>query len=362
MHHSPEQNRDLQGKTVLVTGATGLLGSNLVKELSRRGARVRGLVRSPEKAQRFLADVALELVQGDMRAVDGFAAALKGCAAVFHTAAYFREYYRPGSHAAELDAVNIRGTLALMGAAEAAGVECFVHTSSSGTIGQKPDGGPGDEDTPASAAHLKNGYFKSKVDGDREIQAFAAASSMRVIEILPGWMWGPGDAAPTAAGQLALDFVRRKIPIVPSGGTNTVDARDVAQAMVQAYAKAEHGARFIVAGEFQSLEQILETLASLTKVPAPRLHLPYALVMTFAFFEELRAKLTNGPLLISREAISLMHAKPTVSSARAQRELGSSFRPLTETLRDVLTWYEKHGFIEPSQLPGELARAGAAVR
>jgi dihydroflavonol-4-reductase len=131
---------------------------------------------------------------------------------------------------------------------------------------------------------------------------------------------------------------------------------------VQAYAKAEHGARFIVAGEFQSLEQILETLASLTKVPAPRLHLPYALVMTFAFFEELRAKLTNGPLLISREAISLMHAKPTVSSARAQRELGASFRPLTETLRDVLTWYEKHGFIEPSQLPGELARAGAAVR
>jgi dihydroflavonol-4-reductase len=359
MHHSPQQIPSLQGKTVFVTGATGMLGSNLVRELAARGARVRGLVRSTEKAERFLADVAFEPVQGDMRNVAALAPSLQGCVAVFHTAAYFREYYQPGSHDDELHAINVRGTLALMHAADAAGVECFVHTSSSGTIGQKPDGGPGDEDTPPSAAHLKNGYFRSKVDGDREIHAFAPTRGMRVIEILPGWMWGPGDAAPTGAGQLLLDFVHRKVPIMPEGGTNVVDPRDVAQAMLAAQAQAAHAARFIVAGEFRSIEQILHALAALTHIPAPRLRLPYPVVMTYAFFEELRAKLTGSPLLISREAIALMHAKPTVSSARAQRELGATFRPLEETLRDSLAWYEKHGFIERSMLPVRLSEARA---
>ena len=172
MHHSSEQTLSLQGARVLVTGATGMLGSNLVRELVRRGAHVRGLVRSPEKARRYLADVAFEPIVGDMQQVSGFAAALEGCSAVFHTAAYFREYYQPGSHAAALEAINVQGTLELMRAADAAGVSCFVHTSSSGTIGIKPGGAPGDEDTPPSAAQLDNGYFRSKVEGDRQIHAF----------------------------------------------------------------------------------------------------------------------------------------------------------------------------------------------
>ena len=347
MPHSSQNKALAQGDLVFVTGATGLLGSNLVRELVARGLRVRGLVRSPEKAQRFLADAgdAFEPVVGDMQRVADFAAKLAGCAVVFHTAAYFREYYQPGSHEDALDAINIQGTLALMQAADEARVPCFVHTSSSGTIGRKPDGSPGDEDTPASAQQLKNGYFRSKVDGDRKIAAFQPESAMRVVEILPGWMWGPGDAAPTAAGQLVLDYLARKIPIIPDGGASTVDARDVANAMIASVSRARHGERYIVAGTFRTLAEDLAELERRSGVRGPRLRVPYALQLAFAAFEELRARLTGGALLVSRAGLEVIHARHAVSSAKAERELGATFRPFSQTLDDSIAWYRAHGFI-----------------
>lgn len=343
MDHSSRTDANTQPELVLVTGATGMLGSNLVRALVAQGYRVRGLCRSPEKARRFLADAQCEIIQGDMRDVAGFAHALAGCSTVFHTAAYFREYYRPGDHSQELDAINVQGTLALMRAADAAGVRCFVHTSSSGAVGMKPDGSPGDEGTQAGEEQLQNGYFRSKVEGDRQIHAFTPQRGMRVIEVLPGFMFGPGDAAPTASGQLVLDFLAKKIPIIPEGGTNMVDARDVAAAMITCSQRAPHAARYIVGGESLTLEQVLRSLEQITGVRGPRLRLPFAMVLAFAWFEELRARLTNGPLLVSREGVKLMRSRHTVSSARAQRELGVSFRPFDETLRDVVQWYEQQG-------------------
>jgi dihydroflavonol-4-reductase len=330
---------------VFVTGATGLLGSNLVRELRARGTRVRALVRSAEKARRYLADADVELVVGDMERVAEFKHLLSDCQAVFHTAAYFREYYQPGDHDAQLERINVQGTLELMRAADARGVRVFVHTSSSGAVGVNPDGGPADEDTAPGALQNHNLYFRSKVSGDRAIQAWQPPNGMRVLEILPGWMWGPGDAAPTASGQLALDFVAKKVPVVPEGGTNVVDARDVAIAMIAASTCAQHGSRFLVAGEFRSLERVLQDLQTITQVRAPRLKVPFGLAMAYAYFEEIRAKLTGGKLLVSREALQLLRAQHSVSSARAQRALGVTFRPFEETLRDTLVWYREQGFL-----------------
>jgi dihydroflavonol-4-reductase len=332
-------------KLVFVTGATGLLGNNLVRALVAQGHRVRALVRSREKARRLLGGLDVEIVLGDMLEVEAFASALDGCQAVFHCAAYFREYYQPGNHAAMLERVNIDATLSLMKEADARGVSAFVHVSSSGAVGSASDGTPGDEDTPVSDWQMANGYFRSKVEGDRRIRAFAPARGMKVVEILPGWMWGPGDAAPTAAGQLVLDFVARRIPVVPVGGTSTVDARDVAAAMVAALDRASHGDRFIVGGEYRDLAVVLRDLESVTGVRAPRMRVPYALLVVFAFFLELGARLTGGKLLVSREAIRLMKARHVVSSARAARRLGATFRPFEETARDVVAWYADSGML-----------------
>jgi dihydroflavonol-4-reductase len=322
-----------------VTGATGLLGNNLVRALRARGHEVVGLVRSDAKAKRLLADTGATWIVGDVREPEKFADALRGIDAVFHTAAYFREYYQPGDHASEIEDVNVRGTLALMALADARGVRKFVHTSSSGTIGAKPDGTPGDEDGAPPALAKENLYFRSKVDGDAKIRAFVPKRGVEIVEILPGWMWGPGDEAPTASGQLAKDFLDRKLPAIPPGGANVVDARDVADAMVVAAERAHHGARYLVAGPAMSLAEVIAGLERVSDVRGPRVRLPYAAALVFAWLSEVWSRMSGRPALLTRMGLRTMNMGAWVSSARAERDLDARFRPFDETARDVLGWY-----------------------
>lgn len=325
-----------------VTGSTGLLGNNLVRLLVDQGHEVKGLIRSPMKARRLLGDLEVELVKGDMRLVTEFAPELDGCDAVFHTAAYFREYYQPGDHVRELEEINVHGTIELMTEANRHGVPTFIHVSSAGTIGLKPDGSPGDEKTPPSPVAESNLYFRSKVNGDAEIRAFQREHDLRIVEILPGWMWGPGDAAPTAAGQMALDFLARKLPGIIDGGSSIVDARDVAAAMLAAVERGRPGQRYIVGGRYYTLERVLKGLERVSGVRGPRFKLPHALVMTVALLTETFGRMTSKEVLITREGVRTMHAKLAVTSAKAERELGATFRKLNDTLRDVVRWYKQN--------------------
>ena len=130
-----------------VTGSTGLLGNNLVRELLEHGFEVRAMARNRAKASKTFAGLNVEIIEGDMENVAGFAKSLEGCDVLFHTAAFFREYYEPGDHWPMLKRINVDATIQLLEAAERAGVKRAVHTSSSGTIGMKPNGAYGDEST-----------------------------------------------------------------------------------------------------------------------------------------------------------------------------------------------------------------------
>ncbi len=337
-------NRCMGGHVkVFVTGSTGLFGSNLVRALLAEGHGVVGLTRTKEKAEKLLGDTDATFVQGDMQEIAGFARALEGCDAIVHAAAYFREYDGGSEHADALEAINIQGTLELMSEADRRGIPIFVHISSGGTVGIKPDGTPGDEDTPPLREQLENLYFRSKHEGDRKIAAFEPASGMKVIEILPGWMWGPGDAAPTGAGRFCLDFIAGRIPVVPDGGAAIVDARDVAQGTIRAIERGQHGDRFILAGTYHSLKECLETLATVTGKRAPRLQVPGFIALAFAHLSELFARLTGGRPSVPVFGLKIMLLKHDLSSDRAKQRLGAEFRPFEETARDVVEWYRRHG-------------------
>jgi dihydroflavonol-4-reductase len=340
---------------MFVTGAMGLLGSNLVRALRAEGHSVRALVRSKDKAQRQLGDTGAELVVGDMENVPGFVGALEGVDVLFHTAAYFREYYGAGNHWPKLEAINVRGTLALAEAARARGVRRMIDTSSSGAIGLKPDGSPGDEKTPPSPLTKGNLYFKSKVVVAGQLQAFAARTGLDVVQILPSWMFGPGDAAPTGSGQLVLDFLAGKLPGIPPGGTTIVDARDVAVGMIRAAERGRAGEKYILGGEFHTLAEVVRALEQVSGRSGPRSQIPYPVALIFGAISQTWAKLTRGQTLVSLAGVRMLHAQLAVTSAKAEQELGWKHRPLKETLADEVAWFRAR------KLAAEPAASAAAA-
>ncbi len=329
---------------VFVTGATGLLGSNVVAALEAAGHSVIGLVRSRARAAGLLPDSTAELVEGDLTDVAGFSAALRGCDAVCHTAAYHREFYTSAKdHAAELERLNVAATRQILKAAADAGVSRFIHIGSCGAVGMQANGEPGVEDTPPLPIELENAYFASKLRADEAVAAFAKEHTRpAVVTIIPAWMLGPGDAAPSPGGRMILDFIARKVPGVTDGGQCVVDARDVANAVVAALERGATG-RYIVAGQYRTVAEIFATLERVTGVKAPTLRLPHGAVMAYAFASELFGRLTRRPVLVRPASARALHAKLSWSSEKARRDLGISFRPLDDTLRDAVQWFRAHG-------------------
>src|SRR5260370_35510807 len=287
-----------------VTGATGLLGSNLVQALLDQGHKVRGLVRSKEKALRVFPDQKIDFVTGDMSDVGSFASSLGGCDVLFHTAAYFREYYQPGDHKAKLEKINVQGTVDLLIAAEKQGIKKAIHISSAGVIGRKPDGSAGAENTPPDDHAASNLYFTSKIDTELALTTFLQERSLPVVMILPSWIWGPGDSAPTASGKLLLDFLKQKLPGIVDGGSSIVDARDVALVTITAAERGRSGERYIVGGKYLDFAAVLATLERVTGVPAPTRKIPYAVSLAVGAASQTWARLTGGKALATTGRVS----------------------------------------------------------
>jgi nucleoside-diphosphate-sugar epimerase len=334
-------------KTALVTGATGLLGNNLVRALVRDGWRVRALVRDPFKGHRQLDGLDVELVVGDMQAVAAFAPALKGTDVVFHPAAYFRDSYKGGTHREALHRINVSGTAELLRASHAAGVRRFVHTSSIATLIGRV-GGLIDETMlrPEAAA---DDYYRSKILADREVLRFLDDQpDFWAALVLPGWMHGPGDQGPTSAGQMVVDFMHRRLPGIPPGGFSVVDARDVAAAMIAAAERGVRGRRYLAAGRPVEMAELLGELEKISGVKAPRRNLPLALLYGVAALSELKARLTGRPVLLSWATVRLIdreRGRNRYDHRRSGRELGLTFRPLAETLGDEIAWFRRQGWV-----------------
>lgn len=337
-----------------VTGATGLLGNNLVRALEAAGHEVVALARNPAKADRVLGGISTRIVTGDMQRLEGFTHELAGCDAVFHTAAYFREAFEPGFDVEALDEINVAATMRLLGAADASAVPCFVHVSSGGVVGRNPDGSPGNERTRPLPIQAANPYFQSKLKGDAAIAAWKATRGIAVVEIMPGWIWGPWDAAPTAAGKLYAEFIARRIPANIGGGTSVVDARDVAAAMVAAAQRTVDAKRsetgrpqasiekYIIGGHFLEMREIMQHLEAVTGVRGPRTTIPYAILLAYGHASEAWARKTGGAPLITGLAVRTMAARIALDSGKAARELGTSFRDVRETFADATRWWQEH--------------------
>lgn len=322
-----------------VTGSTGMVGSNLVRLLLEQGHDVIALARTPAKAAKQLGESPrLRVVKGDMDSVSDFAQHLSGSDVLFHTAAYFRDYYGNGDHWPMLEKINVKGTLELLDKAEQAGVKKVIYVSSSGVLDSRREGMV-DENSPAGDMQSRNLYFKSKVLAEQALMKWLKTHSLPVVQILPSWIWGPGDAAPTAAGQLVLDYLNGKLPGIVEGRSNLVDARDVAQAMINAVEKGRSGERYLISNTPATLEELLLGLQKVSGLPAPTMRIPYPVALMVCYASEFSARLRSKDTLMTVEGVRTLQDRGTFSAAKAKRELGATFRPLEETLRDTVMWY-----------------------
>lgn len=328
--------------TAFVTGATGLLGNNLVRELLARGYRVKALIRSHAKGeQQFSHLPQVERVLGDMADIAGFAAALHGCDTLFHTAAFFRDNYKGGNHQHTLASINVAGTRQLLEHAYRAGIRRFVHTSSIAVLHGAP--GTAIDETCLRAETHADPYYRSKIQADRAVLAFLDQHpAMHGCMVLPGWMWGPGDIGPTSAGQLLGDVMQGKLPGLVPGSFALVDARDVALALIAAATQGRRGERYLAAGRSVTLQQLVPLLGRLAAVPTPTRTLPLPLLYTLAALQEAYGRITGKPILLSMATVRLLvqeNGRTHFNPAKSERELGLHFRPLEHTLADCLAWY-----------------------
>jgi dihydroflavonol-4-reductase len=342
-------------KTAFVTGATGLLGNNLVRALVRRGVKVRALVRSREKAIRQFGPLEIDLVEGDMLNISRFAHALNGNDVLFHTAAFFREAYQGVSDWSPILRVNVEGTVNLFEAAYAAGVRRFVHTSSVAVLGADPNGKPVDESFLRQETDGDE-YYRSKIQSDQRVLAFLERhKDANATMVLPGWMFGPGDLGPTAAGQFILDFVGRKLPGVLNVGYSVVDARDVAEAMIAAAEKGRRGERYLAAGRRMSMTEIAGALSEVTGVPAPKTRVPIFFVYIIAAFNEVYARITRRPTLLNLAIVKNImweRQRSGFKQDKIEQELGIKFRPVIETFHDTFDWLrENQGMVSTGEKP-----------
>ncbi|MFT5393524.1 MAG: dihydroflavonol-4-reductase [Gammaproteobacteria bacterium] len=326
----------------LVTGATGFVGAAVARALLTRGHAVRALVRNTSDRSNIAA-LDIETVEGDLRDEASLQRAVAGCSAVFHVAADYRLWVPdPG----ELHAANVSGSVALIKAAVAAGVERIVYTSSVAALGIDPSRAPADEATPVSESDMVGEYKRSKFRAERAVLKLAGAGAPVVI-VNPSTPIGPRDVRPTPTGRIIVEAASGRMPAFVDTGLNVVHVDDVALGHVLAFERGVIGERYILGGDDLALREILAQVTSLVGRRAPSVRLPHGLVLPLAHLAEIWYRLmppkTDPMLTVDSVRMSKKHMY--FSSAKARRELGYDPRPASAALEDAVHWFITNGHI-----------------
>ncbi len=321
-------------KPVLVTGASGFLGWHVARVLLERGYRVRALVRPGSRVDAL----EVECVTGDLRDAASLGRAAAGCGLLFHVAADYRLWARdPG----ELYRSNVDGTRNLLQAAQDAGVERVVYTSTVGCIGV-PHGGIGDEQTPVGLHDMAGDYKRSKFLAEQVALEFARGG-LPVVIVNPTAPVGDHDVKPTPTGKIVLDFLNGDMPAFIDTGLNVVDVRDVADGHWLACERGKVGERYILGSENLTLAQILGKLALLTNRKAPTIRLPYAVAYCAGACSTAWANITGVAPRVPLAGVRMAREKMWVTVDKARRDLGFTPGPAEQGLARAVEWFSASG-------------------
>src|SRR5271170_6368768 len=327
--------------STLVTGATGFVGSHVARQLVSSGENVRVLVR-PTSNFKLLEDLRVERVEGDLRDAGSIERAMRGVRRVFHVAADYRLWTQ---HPEELYESNVEGTRRLIAAAERAGVERIVYTSTVATIAVPQHGAALPNEATAARLEEMIGHYKRSKFLAEQVALDAAKAGAPVVIVNPTAPVGPGDWKPTPTGRIILDFLLGKMPAYVDTGLNVVAVEDVAAGHLLAAEKGRSGERYILGGRNMTLKEILDALSALTGRPSPRLRLPHAIALAAGYADEFYSRMAGREPHIPVEGVKMSRHKMFVESDKAARDLGYQAGNIESALERAVQWYEENGYI-----------------
>jgi len=331
----------------LVTGANGLIGANLLRELLRDGAAARGLVR-PTGDLSSIASLPIELKIGDVLDPESLARAMAGSDVVFHTAVAFSYW---GQEPAEMARTAVEGSLNVLAAAAQAGIGRVVMTSSSVTLGASYGPEVRDESFSATDDRGESAYVLAKIAQEREALAAARRLGVEIVFACPAMSVGPFGAGLGPSNAILTSYLADPLRMTWAGGCNIVSVRDVAAGHIRLARHGQAGARYVLGSENLDWRDVHSLVADLAGVPAPRTTASALACYGVAAAEELRARLTGKAPLATRAQARMVGRYYWYDHGRAAA-LGYRPRPAREALAEALAW------LSPSPHVSRETRAG----
>ena len=327
---------------VLITGASGFIGSAVAHKLVVSGYSVRAMVR-PSSPRHHIAGLDLEFCEGDLRDEASIKHALQNVKYVFHLAADYRLW---APHPDEVFATNVGGTRAIMQEALRAAVERIVYTSSVATLALTADGSPADEACSMSESEGIGAYKRSKIAAERLVSDMIAHNALPAVIVNPSAPVGPRDVRPTPTGRIIIEAARGRVPAFVDTGLNLVHVDDVAEGHLAALRHGKIGARYILGGQNVSFGKMLGDIASLVGRRPARIRLPHWAVLPAAYASEAIAHVTGHEPFATVEGVRMSKHVMFFKTAKAEKELGYRSRPYLEGLADAVSWFNDAGYLQ----------------
>jgi nucleoside-diphosphate-sugar epimerase len=340
---------------VLVTGGTGYLGSHAVAALQRAGHRVRLLVRSPDRVGPNLSPLGvavddLEIATGDVMDAQSVEAAMEGCDAVVHSASI---YSLDSRREAELLSVNVEGTRTVLEAAVRHGLDPIVYVSSAVSLAPASPGAPLRLDSPVR--ETASPYGRSKAEAERLVRRMQDEGA-RITIVYPASVWGSRDPYVGEQHRLAAEILKGRLPLLPPGGLQVVDARDVGTTIAAAMVPGQGARRYLVPGSFLTMTEIAGLLAQATGRKIRARTAPAFAVRAFGGMSELSQRFRRGRASVSREGIEWILGAYRVDDSATRTGLRIEPRDPKETMASTARWLARDGEITPAQA-GSLAES-----
>ena len=337
-----------QQMTVVVTGAAGHAGANLVRALLAQGHPTRALVHVDRKP---IEGMDVEVIEGDIRNLESLTRAFEGADVVYHLAAHISILKDEWPL---LESVNVIGTRNVVEACLRCGVRRLVHFSTIHTMTQALTDIPVSEAHPLVKSRHYPPYDRSKAAAEREVRQ-GIEKGLNAIIISPTAIIGPYDYKPSHFGEALLRLANGRLPALVSGGFDWVDVRDVVQGAMRAEERAPAGAKYILSGHWASLREVAVLVEQIAGVPAPRFVCPMWLARIGAPFITAFDRLAGRRPLYTGVSLQTLRDNRKISHQKATGELAYHPRPLQKTLVDTLRWFEEAGQLA---YPLRLGKAG----